>query len=271
MLWYFIHRDQETKLFTTHDTMATLKKFLNFFSFAFPIKTQAALYILIPGTWANEDGWHTPASSFYKTLQEHLAPHDSILPFYWAGKNSHKSRVIAGDQLALLLKQLPRDVTIIIIAHSHGGNVALLGIEKAQRSIEALCLLGTPINEEAYPLAHSSIKRCYNLFSWSDSVQPVFGYFNRIVPDHPQCVNASMHFGDKEPQHSDLYADHVARHLPTLLKNCDILGKAIMLHFKHNNSLQIMDDFKRTELLEEDARLLFRINMTMFRRRKFYE
>jgi hypothetical protein len=74
--------------------------------------------------------WFEKGSEFRKKLEEQLKSLSleySVYPFHWSGANSVFARDRAGTKLADKLKAhlQNRNATPIIIAHSHGGNVAL--------------------------------------------------------------------------------------------------------------------------------------------------
>ena len=102
--------------------------------------TAGALIItLVHGTWGRgflpplrEEGtWFAAGSDFRKTLAGALNKHQlsfSMYPFLWSGANSVRERDRAAHELAehLRAKQLEHsNSTQVVIAHSHGGNVAL--------------------------------------------------------------------------------------------------------------------------------------------------
>ena len=110
-----------------------------------------AIIILIHGTWANESPWYLPGDGFFECLQAHVAKQGaSVVPFCWSGNLNHASRRTAGTALVQLIKSYPADKPIVIIAHSHGGNVAIIAsqiLAKEQpiaHTIDKLYLLGTP-------------------------------------------------------------------------------------------------------------------------------
>ncbi|GJP29869.1 hypothetical protein CLOM_g20146 [Closterium sp. NIES-68] len=54
-------------------------------------------------------------------------------PFHWSGQNTHDSRVAAGKALAQLINAIGKadpSARVHIVAHSHGGNVALKAVSK---------------------------------------------------------------------------------------------------------------------------------------------
>jgi pimeloyl-ACP methyl ester carboxylesterase len=66
--------------------------------------------------------------------------------FNWSGGNSDEARSLAAQQLAKLINDYHQkcpDEPINVVAHSHGGNVALMA--SATVPIDELVTLGTPI------------------------------------------------------------------------------------------------------------------------------
>ena len=76
-------------------------------------------------------------------------PRSTIRAFLWSGETSHTARAKAADSLAAFIRNgysLNPEAHHFMIAHSHGGNVALNAIKRAgeTRSISGLVTLGTP-------------------------------------------------------------------------------------------------------------------------------
>ncbi|MCU1300697.1 MAG: hypothetical protein JWQ87_981 [Candidatus Sulfotelmatobacter sp.] len=91
------------------------------------------ILILVHGTWAKDEPW-TQEGSFFRRFFE---KYDGVVfyRFRWSGRNSLRDRNIAGKRLARNARALGLkcpDVTMFIIAHSHGGNAAFLALKDAQ-------------------------------------------------------------------------------------------------------------------------------------------
>jgi len=112
----------------------------------------------------------------------------SFYTFGWNGRLDHKKRIRAAQDLynaltkeiAAIQQQRPHSkIKIEILAHSHGGNVALnlaAVEEKTNKNlcIDKLILLGTPIQSETKNYVNSSIfKKVYNIYSTGDAIQPI--------------------------------------------------------------------------------------------------
>lgn len=98
--------------------------------------------ITVHGTFASDDDdegekWWQVGSEFSDKLEEMLeASGDDIeiVPFHWNGDNSEKQRLKAGRKLYKLLRALDRDGEhYSILAHSHGGNVAMAALRRSTR------------------------------------------------------------------------------------------------------------------------------------------
>jgi hypothetical protein len=127
----------------------------------------------------------------------------SFYTFGWNGRLDHKKRVRAAQDLYnALTKELERvkqekpnsKIKIEILAHSHGGNVALnlaAAEEKNKKNlcIDKLVLLGTPIQSETKSYVNSPIfKKVYNIYSTGDAIQTL-DIFSTKDPASKRRVN----------------------------------------------------------------------------------
>jgi pimeloyl-ACP methyl ester carboxylesterase len=175
-------------------------------------KTDAAksMTLLIHGTWAATASWWKKNSPFWNYINQ--ITHNVYAgddPFFWSGANDHKARVLAADALLTWLDQHPSE-HLTIIAHSHGGNVALLASEH-QIKIDTLILLGTPIRLEYIPHL-KNIKKIHNVFSTADIVQSFGTIPNRrnegkTLGDSAEVENkrADNNGQGKSPAHTELH------------------------------------------------------------------
>src|SRR5262249_27753392 len=103
--------------------------------------------VLVHGTFARDADWTHDDSPIAIAIREQL-PGTRVLAFPWSGANSPSARIKAGAELAQFGKSLAaggvRDLWLV--AHSHGGNVALFALRDEQfRSLVAgICFFGTP-------------------------------------------------------------------------------------------------------------------------------
>ena len=106
------------------------------------------LLTLVHGTWPDPDGWVSARSFLRRELASHLG--DVVFrDFTWAGANTHSARAEAGASLARFLRAGREEhpaARHVVIAHSHGGNVALYAMRDpaARRAVDGIVTLATP-------------------------------------------------------------------------------------------------------------------------------
>lgn len=107
----------------------------------------------------------------------HLKPENSYL-FCWSGKLSHKDRLEAAQELHNHLTDLyhkDRTAQLLLITHSHGGNVALnLGaIPQKPYCIDCAVLIACPVQEDTKQYANNRyfFKEIYAPYSSWDMFQ----------------------------------------------------------------------------------------------------
>ena len=107
---------------------------------------------LVHGTFASGAPWTKEGSALRDEIAAALAAEPGGIAFdvfEWSGRNSHKARVKAGYELAAHIRELQRRMPAcrhFIVAHSHGGNVALLAhkhLDVAEHAL-GIATLGTP-------------------------------------------------------------------------------------------------------------------------------
>jgi pimeloyl-ACP methyl ester carboxylesterase len=111
--------------------------------------------VLVHGTWARGAEWMGPNSTFCSTLTDELSSLGAksiaiIRDFQWTGWNTHEDRrkgaVCLRKRLMAIIRQAP-DVSVFVIAHSHGGNVALRAIHRSsylKSRISGVVCIATP-------------------------------------------------------------------------------------------------------------------------------
>lgn len=123
--------------------------------------TEAIKLLLVHGTWgrgfdpdkpAGKQRWFEEGSAFWNKVAhglEYLGTRLTMDAFLWSGANSISERGAAAIELAHDLDgavQAEPDAHLVVIAHSHGGNVALaaIGHMTQDRSRVQLITLATP-------------------------------------------------------------------------------------------------------------------------------
>lgn len=233
--------------------------------------------IVVHGTWAQKERWFMPSGSFYQALQRATEGTDSVIvPFLWPGGLGHDDRMHGACALAELIKSYKTDVEIIVIAHSHGSNVVLiasqiLGVEeKYHGRIKSLFTLGVPVYKDTYYPDMRVIDALYNLFSFEDGVQTIFGFADRNFESHSCIANLCVTIEGFQPSHSLLHSDIVARwllYIPTLLKSHK-KGHQGMIHFS-KTKLPYYEKKEFWRIYLDDA-LCKSITRTLFSEQQFY-
>ena len=145
--------------------------------FASSSRSTSRMTIIIHGTWAARYSWWRPYDNLWwylhgrpnQGIRGHAEDvYDGSSPFSWSGKNDDVSRKLAASELMKWCKNNPTD-SLQVIAHSHGGNVAMLAAHMGLE-IDRLILLGTPIRYDYLPPTESApiIK---NVISIGDRIQ----------------------------------------------------------------------------------------------------
>lgn len=113
-------------------------------------------FTLVHGTFARKKAaagksWVTNKDSFFRTdLAAALKSAKVTIDdgFRWSGRNSHKDRTDGGDLLETYLLDRPENPAVphFIVAHSHGGNIALYALRnpKVRKRIDGLVCMATP-------------------------------------------------------------------------------------------------------------------------------
>lgn len=91
---------------------------------------------------------------------------DIITPNYW-GIDS------GGFRLGQFLDQTYQPVPLDIVAHSHGGNVAIQGTWRSGRLVRRLYQLGTPVNYDLWRSTPARVAARCQVSSTNDFIQPM--------------------------------------------------------------------------------------------------
>lgn len=92
------------------------------------VDTVTHAFTLVHGTFARGAAWTRNDSALVHMLRHRFGQDISVRSFQWSGHNSHGARLTGGRDLAAFLHAHQADhpqATHFVIAHSHGGNVAL--------------------------------------------------------------------------------------------------------------------------------------------------
>jgi hypothetical protein len=86
--------------------------------------TSNAVVILVHGSFSASSIWHSSQGLFFRSLEETAKALDqTAVSFNWSGTPTYSEIKKAGQTLAKLIASYPKDESIILVGHSHGGNV----------------------------------------------------------------------------------------------------------------------------------------------------
>ena len=156
-------------------------------------KTNSPVVVLVHGTYEGDSYWVNVVAdrhTFASELARAIGGDCEIVPFLWRTSVRHEARVDAASQLAAILDGIEyRDRPMLLIAHSHGGNVALEAVGHCHRKIDVAICLATPqiylqtkssngeiLRLPVYckPAARSKIDRLITITAQSDPVVESF-------------------------------------------------------------------------------------------------
>jgi len=94
----------------------------------------SSVIIVVHGTFAANESWYRSDGDFVKSLKESMAflpegdicKKSAIISFRWSGNNSFRSRLEAAKDLVELILSYPSGEPIVLVLHSHAGNVGAL-------------------------------------------------------------------------------------------------------------------------------------------------
>lgn len=230
-------------------------------------RVRGGVFIVIHGTWASASSWSTPGDTFFDVLEKHaLQKGHRTITYTWSGVLDETHRASAGKALAKLIRSYPAKTEFYIVAHSHGGNVAVVAsqelakYEKNNHRIKVLYSLATPIDPNLYMPDMDIIESMYNFFSLNDAVQPVLGFFQRTYPSHERIANIRVYINGKEPDHSSIHHPAIARWIPKLHDMLMNLECSPIFAFKMPGIIEFSDsskplytmDIEREALLKKD-------------------
>ena len=225
-------------------------------------------WVIIHGTFARSSSfikWWKKGGDAHEALSKalsHKKDRITIHSFGWSGHNNHQARKDAARQLIKIAQTclVDNSHSLHIIAHSHGGTVALLAAQmlaeqKSNLKIAQLFNLGTPVHFQWYPQAFTIIQTIYHLFSYGDMIQPVITMFERTLPSAPHVYNLQVKKDNSCPWHESLRSPELISQLPTLPALITGPGD-YCLHLdtktKPNPFLTISKDLTRVQDLNSD-------------------
>jgi hypothetical protein len=114
------------------------------------VRTMEYMITLVHGTFARRAEWVQEGSRLRRHLAADLSGHSvTFRTFRWSGRNNFKARRLAAERLQEYLSDAIKShptAKHAIVAHSHGGNVALYALrnDNLKSHIDAVVCLSTP-------------------------------------------------------------------------------------------------------------------------------
>jgi hypothetical protein len=92
----------------------------------FALSSAQPVVILVHGSFASAAAWSRPGGDFFEALEKQaLTLNHKLINFCWSSMPLESEIKKAGESLAKLIASYPAQEEIILIGHSHGGNVIL--------------------------------------------------------------------------------------------------------------------------------------------------
>jgi RHS repeat-associated protein len=210
------------------------------------------------GTWSD----HTTWSSTALNVGNQMANNSGI--YYkkdWSGGNSKSARKEAADNYYNYILKVRKDESkstnpIVLMGHSHGGNVAVLTTNKlvehyqeqmnkgeiSQMPEIILVTLNTPVRPD-YQLTKKSSVTHYNVFNMGDNVQVSGGSawdITRARHTFPYATN--IHYEDFFQNSTDFKEQYsecgITGHCGTASENAEIWGPTLLQTHKEQENKQ---------------------------------
>jgi hypothetical protein len=139
MLWRLVHRA----------VVFVRSRLSKHGQFTWSMPTDPSVVVtLVHGTWAQSATWVLPNSALCRRLTETWGGQIGLMPLRWSGGNTVRARARAAADLATHIDAVARQFPAAhhyVVAHSHGGNVALYALRQRSRArINGLACLSTP-------------------------------------------------------------------------------------------------------------------------------
>ena len=243
--------------------------------------------IIVHGTWASKESWHQPGGDFFEAvkLSQSARKYDQVISFVWSGKNNDYERFQAGLQLAEMIDGFD---SVTLIAHSHGATVGIIASQllyeqyqfygaPADYQIKRFYALGVPVNKYDVLPNMNVIEHFYNLFSFEDLIQPVFGVFGRTFAVHDRIANLSVTINGRAPSHSEIHDPLIGKYVLSIHEEVSIIrcpkGTFSFVHpgkvafHQNSNYCDYRRDYERVEKLAKDERLMRLLLSTLMKNR----
>ena len=194
--------------------------------------------------------WWRRWSLFCSAVRQAFGRECEIREFRWSGKNSDAARLKAGDDLARAIERDSPQRPVHLIGHSHGGNVALVAVNRLSRpGVESVVLLANPnialLDSRGQPphwlywgQAPERVAHIWNLYSPEDFVQGrLVEWFHGVSDKGRKIVlarqrypgterhpvhNGEIHWSSRRAAHRSMHSEMMGLCVGALLKRATI-------------------------------------------------
>jgi len=194
--------------------------------------------------------WWRRWSLFCDAVRQSLGKECEIREFRWSGKNTDAARLKAAEDLARTIEKDSPQRKVHVIGHSHGGNVALVAVNRLpHQRVDSIVLLANPnialLDSRGQPPqwmywgeAPERVGRIWNLYSPEDFVQGrLVEWFHgvpnkgrKIVLTRPRfpgternpVLNLEIHWRQKRAAHRSMHSEAIGLCAGALLKGATI-------------------------------------------------
>ena len=185
--------------------------------------------------------WWRRWSLFCCAVRSAFGAECEIREFRWSGNNTHRARMDAGAHLARLIERDNPGQRIHLIGHSHGGNVALVGVNNLpEQRVESLIALANPnmawIDSSGqapewlyWGDAAERVVRLWNIYSAEDFVQEkMAGWFHGIPRSgHKRLVTRQRYTGTERKPVSNIEIPWQERRAAHRNMHSEAVGKCV--------------------------------------------
>ncbi len=194
-------------------------------------------------------------------------PYEAFYMYGWSGSLCFHCREQEGKALYEIIKDYTGE--IILIGHSHGGNVALEAIKAAvddgnENLNITLVMLAVPIQKLTHEYVNASIvKKAFSFYSLSDRVQvldPQGAYLRcrqiykgeqipffsgRFLPGYENLIQSRIIFHDRNLSHLGFMMPYFLRTLPevlNVLENNAAFGDKVITRILRTGCAEIIEE-----------------------------
>jgi len=125
------------------------------------------VFVIIHGTASRGARWTRPESKIRRRLERHFNRRGRTFSFEWCGANTDTARLTAGKELGRRVLELYDEyhAPIYLVAHSHGGNIALYAMRDSvvEEKVAGVICIGTSFIHCTPRPVIATVEKCLGL------------------------------------------------------------------------------------------------------------